>query len=101
MDSACKALPKRTQPRVAAFITEGGTTEYLILCENRRLCKCTNLQTAIFTMFSRYYIFHLDYPKQAKNVFEFLQDYVLGHPDSSSKKSGTYLAIVSDIKRNL
>lgn len=101
VDSACKASPKRTQPRTAAFVTEGGTTDYLILCENASLCKCTSLQAALFTMFSCYYCFHLDYPKQAKCVFEFFQDYILGHPDATCKKSGTYLAVVSDIKHNL
>ena len=49
----------------------------------------------IFFAFSAYYC-----PPVSKNVLYFIQDYVLDHPDSS-KKSGGYLAIVSDIKRNL
>ena len=92
-------LPKRSQPRIAAFVSEGAT-EYMILCENRCLCKCSSLQVALFTSFSAYYCFNLDYPKPAKSLFDFFQDYVFGHPDSS-KKSGSYLAVVSDIKRNL
>lgn len=43
---------------------------------------------------------NLEYPQPLKNVFYFLQDYILGQPDSS-KKSANYLAIVSDIKRNV
>ena len=43
-------------------------------------------------------IFHLEYPKQTKNVMFFFQDYIVTHPDSM-KRPGTYLAVVSDIKK--
>lgn len=36
----------------------------------------------------------------AKNALYFIQDYILDHPNSN-KKSGAYLAILSDIKHNL
>ena len=50
--------------------------------------------------FFAYYCFNLEYPPMSKDVLYFIQDYILDHPDSR-KKSGGYLAIVSDIKRNL
>ena len=51
----------------------------------------------ITIMFSCYYIFNLEYPKPAQNVFSFfLQDYILSFPDSL-KRPSTYLAVVSDI----
>ena len=81
------------------MMAENGT-EYFIICESRVVCKVLSMQNALFTMFSTYYTFNLDYPSLAKNIFFFFQDYILGCPDSN-KKSGAYLATVSDIKRNL
>lgn len=49
-------------------------------------------------MFAAYYVFNLEYPKQVKSVFYFLQDYVVGHPDSY-KRPVTYIAVASDIRR--
>ena len=102
MDSvqqACQQLPIRNQPRIAAIVGEG-STQYFVICESKVLCEVPTLQAALFTAFSAYYCFNLEYPASAKNIFCFFQDYILGHPNSN-KKSGTYLATVSDIKRNL
>ena len=90
-------MPKRTQPRIAAFIGEQNT-RYMVICEQKVLCKASSLQDCLFTTFAAYYCFNLEYPLPAKNILYFFQDYVLGHPDSR-KKSGAYLAVVSDIKR--
>ena len=102
MDSvqqACQQLPIRNQPQIAAIVGEG-STQYFVICESKVLCEVPTLQVALFTAFSAYYCFNLEYPASAKNIFCFFQDYILEHPDSN-KKSGTYLAMVSDIKRNL
>ena len=74
--------------------------QFFVLCEQQVLCKVPTLQVAVFTAFATYYCFNLEYPLEAKNVFAFLQDYILEYPDSN-KKSGAYLGIVSDIKRHL
>ena len=100
VDSACTKSPKRNQPRVGAFIGEEDSTEYLIICEQKVLCKVPSFKIALFTMFSCYYSFNLEYPPPAKNVFYFFQDFILDSPDSN-KRSGSYLAVVSDIKRNM
>ena len=98
MQQACQQLPIRNQPQIAAIVGEG-STQYFVICESKVLCEVPTLQAALFTAFSAY-CFNLEYPASAKNIFCFFQDYILGHPDSN-KKSGTYLATVSDIKRNL
>lgn len=100
VDSACTKSPKRNQPRVGAFSGEEDSTEYLIICEQKVLCKVPSFKIALFTMFSCYYSFNLEYPPPAKNVFYFFQDFILDSPDSN-KRSGSYLAVVSDIKRNM
>ena len=86
--------PKRNSPRIGAFKS---SSQYFIYCA---VCELPNIRSALFYLFCAYYVFDLEYPKQAQNVFYFLQDYILSYPDSS-KRPSTYLAIVSDIKRNL
>ena len=86
---------KRTQPQIAAFVSEGGE-DYLIVCEigvyvNAQACKLHCLRHLLCTTAITWTI---------QCIFDFLQDYVLGYPDFG-KKSETYLAIVSDIKRDL
>lgn len=94
-----KEKPAKTQPRIAAIIGEG-STQYFIFCENRVFCSVQTLSTALFVSFSTYYCFNLAYPPAAKNIFYFIQDFILGHPDAT-KKTATYLSVVSDIKCNL
>ena len=77
-----------------------GTEEYIIICEQRVLCKVPSLKVAIFTVLASYYCFNLEYPKQSKGVLTFLQDYVLESPDSI-KRSATYLSISTDINSNV
>ena len=74
--------------------------QYIVVCEDRMLFKLESLKLALFFTVAAYYCFNLEYPTQAKSVFHFIQDYILGQPDSS-KKSATYIAVVSDIHRNL
>ena len=88
-----------TQPRIAALIGEE-ETQYLIICEKSILFKVATIKLAIFFTVAAYYCFNLEYPTPAKNVFNFLQDYILAQPDSN-KKSASYLAVVSDIKCNI
>lgn len=88
---------KKSQPRIVALVGDE-TTQYFVSCESQVLCKVLTLNIAIFTAFACYYCFNLMYPSAAKNFFYFMQDYVLCHPDST-KKSASYLATVSDIKR--
>ena len=89
--------PVRSAPRIAAFTGEEAV-QYFVLVEQAILCQVPTFQFALFISFSSYYVFHLEYPRQIKNMLFFIQDYVLGYPDSY-KRPGTYLAIASDIKK--
>ena len=95
-ERACSQPPQRTQPRIAALSGEGGM-QYFIICEQR---KAPSLDSAIFLTVATYYCYNLEYPAPVKGVLNFFQDYILDQPDSS-KKTATYLATVSDIKRNV
>ena len=100
MEEAYRKPPLRNSPRIAEFKNIAVLSKFYIVCEQFTLCEAPSLQSALFYMFSAYYIFNLEYPKQASNVFYFLQDYILSYPDSL-KRPSTYLAVASDIKRNL
>ena len=101
MDMICKKLPLRNQPRIASYnLASSPRKLYFIICEQAVLCEVADFEQALFVTFSCYYCFNLDYPIKAKNVLSFLQDFILEHPEAT-KKPASYLAIVSDIKRNL
>ena len=98
IEEICKKA-KKTQPRIVTLLGEEAT-QYFVTCECQVLCKVQTINFALFICFASYYCFNLVYPPPAKNLFNFFQDYILNHPDSC-KKSASYLAIVSDIKRCL
>ncbi len=72
---------KYNAPRIPAFVS-AESTQYYIFVEQGVLCEVPSLEIAIFLFFSSFYVFHLAYPKELKNVLFFLQDYILEQPDS-------------------
>ena len=84
-------------PRIGAYRE---INQYFIFVEDEVLLKVSTLPEAIFFMFTSYYVFHLEYPPTSKYILWFLQDYIFSYPDSSGR-SASYLAVTSDIKRNL
>ena len=96
-EHASKEAPARNSPRIAAFVGEENK-QYFILVEQKILCQVPSIQFALFIVFSAYYVIHLEYPKQLKNVMFFLQDYVLSYPDSL-RRPATYQATASDLKK--
>ena len=91
----CVELPKCTARWIAAF-----GSQYFIIVEQFVVCEVSSFVQALFLMFSCYYVFNLEYPKHVRNVMLFFQDYIFCHPDSESRPAN-YMAISSDIKRNL
>jgi len=73
---------------------------HTVVCEQTVICKVTTLPLALFITFSTFYCFNLEYPAKARNIFYFLQDYICEIADTT-KRSGNYHAIASDIKRKL
>ena len=78
VEQACQQLPVRNQPRIAAIVGEG-STQYFV-CESKVLCEVPMLQAALFTCFSAYYCFNLEYPVSAKNIFCFFPRLYFGMP---------------------
>ena len=90
---------KYSAPR-AVMISSPSKNQFFVIAENEILGEYPCFQDALFFCFAAYYVFHVEYPSQAKNILYFFQDFVVRHPDSHNR-SGTYLATTSDIKRNI
>lgn len=88
----------RNSPRIVAMM--GESRQFFIIIEQKVLCEAVSFESALCLAFFSYYVFHLEYPKCIRNLLFFMQDYLLALPDSLGRSS-TYLAISSDIKRNL
>ena len=89
--------PELPAPRIGAYLND--TKQFFLFVENNILCQVSAVSHALFLLFSSYYVFYLEYPNPVKNVMYF-QDYVFNYPDSYSR-SASYLAVASDIKRNM
>ena len=85
--AAYKKNPIRNQPWIAAFLDES-RSKYVVVCETKRFCKVSSLQSALFAAFSLY----LEYPDAAKWIYQFFQDFILEQPDRS-EKTATYLTV--------
>ena len=73
--------------------------KFYVVVEHQILCESSTFSYCLFLLLSSFYVLHLEYPEKCKKVLLFLQDYVLGHPDTYQSRRGTYLALASDIKR--
>ena len=67
-----KKVNKYSQPRIAAFLSEG-RRQYFIVTECRVLCEIPTLQDALFYAFAAYYIFNLTYPKETEKILFFFK----------------------------
>ena len=97
IDEACKKAPLQTQHHIVATIgTED--TQYYIVGEQHIICKVTILPLTLFIAFSTFYCLNILHKQRV--YFTFFQDYICEIPDST-KLSGNYHAIASDIRRKL
>lgn len=100
VSEAAKSESDNHAPRIGAYPGVGEFGQFFIFVEDEVLFKVFTLPDAIFFMFASYYVFHLEYPPQIKNVLRFLQDYIFSYPDSTGRNA-TYLVVTSDLKRNI
>ena len=77
---------------------EDGESSYFIFVEQRAFCSVNSFSKALFTWFSLFYAFNLEYNKNTKDIIRlFFQEFVFGLPDSG-KKSSTFLSVTTDIQ---
>ncbi|XP_065905225.1 uncharacterized protein [Dysidea avara] len=100
VEDAAKSQTSYAAPRIGGYLGVGPDDQFFVFVENMTLCQCSTLPDAIFLTFSAYYSFYLEYSTQTKSFMWFLQDYIFSYPDSTDR-SASYLAVTSDIKRNL
>ncbi|XP_065902672.1 uncharacterized protein [Dysidea avara] len=100
VEDAAKSQTSYAAPRIGGYLGVGPDDQFFVFVENMTLCQCSTLPDAIFLTFSAYYSFYLEYSTQTKSFMWFLQDYIFSYPDNTDR-SASYLAVTSDIKRNL
>ncbi len=85
-----------------------GTIQYIVRNQKhgdyiypapRMVLVSTFLFRTHYFLFASYYVYHLQYPSQVKNIVYFMQDFMVRHPNSYDH-SGTYLATSSDVECN-
>ena len=86
-------------PRMVV-VSSMARTQFFVTAKGDVLGEYPSFQDMFFFMFAAYYIFHLKYPPRVKNIFYFMQDFIVRHPDSVDR-TGMYLAITHDIKSNI
>ncbi len=91
-------MPSSGNPRIGRFAPEDGTEMYFIFVEQLVLCKAQSLERALFIWFSLFYIFDLEYTKEAKEVCLFVHEFLLGMPDNAFTKTLTYISVTIDIQ---
>ena len=96
MEEASQAVPKRNTPRIAAFRAPE-KMQYFIFVEQSVLCEALDIQAALYFWFASFYVFNLEYDKNAKLLSLFFQDVILGLPDTN-RRGASYISIVSDLK---
>ena len=99
MEAASQATPRRNTPRIAAF-KGTDTRQFFIFVEQSVLCEAPDIQSALYLWFASFYVFNLEYDKNAKHLSFFFQDVILGIPDTN-KRGASYIAVVSDLKARI
>lgn len=99
MEAASQATPRRNTPRIAAF-KRTETRQYFIFVEQSVLCETPDIQSALYLWFASFYVFNLEYDKNAKHLSLFFQDVILGLPDTN-KRAASYITVISDLKARI
>ena len=91
---------QNNQPHIVRFVDACSDIPptYFIAVEQQLLMECRNIQSAVFLMLATYYVFNIEYCAKVKDVLYYLQDRVLGFPDSAIKHSSVYRNISAAIE---
>ena len=63
---------KYSAPR-AVMISSPSKNQFFVIAENEILGEYPCFQDALFFCFAAYYVFHVEYPSQAKNILYFFK----------------------------
>ena len=84
-----------SSPKLGRFVTEQHVS-YYIFVEGMILCNCSSFAKAFFIWFCSHYVFNLEYHKYYHDAALFVQEFILGLPDTK-KKSANYLTVATEI----
>ena len=83
----------RSAPRLCGIPKGDDSFMYFLFIEIKVLFDTTSFTKAILFWFSLHYVFN------SKAISIFFQEFVVGLPEKSKKKTGTYLTVSSDISK--
>ena len=70
--------------------------QYFIAIEQKLMCECNSLTSALFNLVAVHYVFNIEYCRQVKDFFLFLEEMIL-NIDGSTKLGPAYLQISAAI----
>lgn len=99
-ETVATAEPTRIAPWIGEFMVDDGDSTYFIFVEQKVFCTVNSFVKSLFVWFSLFYVFNLEYGKNAREVCLFFQEFVFGLPATGSgcKKSSTYMSVTTDIQ---
>ena len=99
MEVALQTAPRRNTPRIAAF-KGPENKQFFVFVEQSVLCEGPDISSTLYFWFASFYVFNLEYDKNAKHLSLFFQDVILGLPDTN-KRGASYIAVISDLKARI
>ncbi len=85
-------------PTIAGFKDPDSCATFFVFVEQKILCRVSSFTSALMLWFAIHYVFHLQYSKDTSEVALFIQEFVLGLPSTTCKKTAAYLTVTSDIQ---
>ena len=89
---------KRPTPWFACFHNGISEASYFVFIEGQIVSHVKNFCKALMLCFVTFFIYHLEYPKEVKDVATFFQEFLFSLPCSEKKKTATYLSVTTGIK---
>lgn len=96
-EDVATAPPARNAPWIGEFSVEDGEAAYFVFVEQKVFCSVNSFTKSLFIWFSVFYVFNLEYDKNAKDVCLFFQEFVFGLPCNLFRKTSTYMSVTTDI----
>ena len=93
-----KNVPSLSPTLVCMKDIEDIATYYIVIEKKVVVSGISAFTKALNVWFATHYIFNLEYEKAIFEVPLFIQEFVYGLPDTSTKKTSTYLSVTSSIQ---
>ena len=69
-------------------------SQYFIVIEQSLMIECSNMMSALFSLFAVHYVFNIQYHTRLKDFFQLIEDKVIGMK-TSNKKTAVFLSVTT------